>query len=60
MLQVDDRETRNPRSFTLKPSTVKILEELAEAYNTNASRIVEAMVVQYGPKFLEHAKREKA
>ena len=53
MLDVESKkELREPRSFALKPSTVQLIESLAKVYDTSASRIVEAMIVQYGPKIL--------
>ena len=59
MLNIDPHENRSPKSFTLKPSTVTTIEALAMAYKTNASRIIEAMVTQYGPKILAQLKQEK-
>lgn len=58
MLNVEEKETRAPRSFTLRPSTVAMIEEMAEAYATNASRIVETLVTQYGPKILAQHKKD--
>ena len=62
MLRLDNIETprRTPRSFTLLPNTIDLVERLAGAYGTNASRIVEAMIVQYGPKLLDERGKEAA
>ena len=53
MLDLEPQENRKTRSFTLKPSTIATIEQLAKAYETNASRVIESMVVQYGTKLLE-------
>lgn len=50
MLNVPTKETRVTRSFTLKPSNIKLVEELAEMHNSNSSRIIEALIEAYGPK----------
>ena len=62
MLKLDVTETprRTPRSFTLLPSTILLVEELARSYSTNASRIVESMLVQYGPRLIEEKAKEKS
>ena len=58
MLDVEPKENRTPRSFTLKPSTIAMIEDLADAYQTNASRIMETLVTQYGPKILAERQRK--
>lgn len=55
-----DKSLRTPNSFTLKPGTIKLLDEIAEQYDTNRSRVIEAMVTQYGPKLLESLKKGKS
>jgi len=60
MLDVKKKETRVTRSFTLKPSNIALIEELAESYDSNASRIVEALVETYGPKIKEQLEERKA
>jgi hypothetical protein len=60
MLDVKKKETRVTRSFTLKPSNIALIEELAESYGSNASRIVEALVETYGPKIKQQLEARKA
>lgn len=52
MLDLKQKPRRKPRSFTLQPNTITLLDQLADAYNTNHSRIVETLITQYGPKIL--------
>jgi hypothetical protein len=59
MLEIDKTPRRKPHSYTLLPSTIDRVKELATHYDTSASRIVEALITQYGPKLLEQAKRKK-
>ena len=53
MLNVEPKEIRKTRSFTLRPSTIATIEELSKAYDTNCSRVIESMVIQFGTKLLE-------
>lgn len=54
MLQIEkEEERRRANSYYLKPSTVDLLKEIARCYDTTASKVLEAMVVQFGPKILE-------
>lgn len=59
MLELPEKELRAPRSFTLLPTTVQRIEALADAYGTNSSRIIEAMVIQFGPKLLAQAPQKE-
>ena len=59
MLDIDKQPKRLTPSYTLLPSTIAKVKELAKVYDTNASRIVEALIVQYGPKLLEQAKKRE-
>lgn len=60
MLEVKPIENKKGRSFTLRPTTITIIEDLAKAYDSNASAIMEALIVEYGPKLLEQkTKRRK-
>lgn len=59
MFEIPTKELRTPRSFTMLPSTIKRVEELARVYDTNASRIVEGLIVNYGPKLIEQARKNK-
>ena len=60
MLDIDKKPRRNPHSYTLLPSTIDRVKELAALYDTSASRIVEAMIIQYVPKRLEQAKKKES
>jgi hypothetical protein len=53
------KERRTPRSFTLLPSTINSIEALADLYGTNASRIIEAMVLKFGPKLIDQMEKKQ-
>lgn len=60
MLDIDRTPRRKPHSYTLLPSSIDRVKELAKVYDTTASRIVEALITQYGPKLMEqNRKREE-
>ena len=59
MLDIPKKQVRAPRSFTLLPTTIERLEELAVAYDTNASRVMEALIVQFAPKLMEQVNKNK-
>jgi len=44
----------------LLPSTIDRVKELAELHDVSASRIVEALVIQYAPKLVNHIKNSAA
>lgn len=59
MLKVDRyRERRVTRSFSMLAETIDLLEDMADAYKTNASRVIEAMVQQYGQALIEQAEKD--
>jgi hypothetical protein len=54
MLEVEDKSVRRvTMAFSMLPRNLELIKDLADAHNTNSSRIIEAMVQQYGPKLLE-------
>lgn len=58
-LNIDKYASRRiGRSVTLKPSSIALLEELAEGYDISVSRVVEAMVEQFGPKLLDQVRSD--
>ena len=59
MLNLSAKENRVTRSFTLKPSNIRLLEELAELHNSNASRVIEALIELYGPKIKAQMEERK-
>lgn len=59
MLSIESTGNRLTRSFSLRVRTLDTIEQLAKAYGTNSSRIVEALVSQYGPKILQQQKEEE-
>jgi hypothetical protein len=50
MLKIQGNERRITRSFTMKPANIELVEELAEMHDSNASRVIEALIELYGPK----------
>ena len=50
MLNIQGSKRRVTRSFTLKPANIQLVEELAEMHDSNASRVIEALIELYGPK----------
>lgn len=58
-LDVERSGNRTPNSFTLKPETVQLLDELATALDTNRSRVIEAMITKFGPALLADAREGK-
>lgn len=57
---IEPTVTKRPQSYSLKEPTIEMIKELADAYNTNASRIIEALVTNYGPKLIEQQQRRRA
>ena len=60
MLKVPTNTRRVTRSFTLLPSNIALLEELAEIHDSNASRIIEALIELYGPKIKAQMEERKS
>lgn len=52
-MELETKEVRTPRSFTLKPSTIALIEEYATIKGTNASRTVEALCVHFLPRIIK-------
>ena len=52
-MELETKEIRTPRSFTLRPSTVDLINEYADLMGTNASRTVEALVTHFLPKIIK-------
>ena len=50
-----ERPNRQSTSFTLRRETVEMLDRLAQAHDTNRSRILEAMINNFGPTLLKEA-----
>jgi hypothetical protein len=59
MLKISSNENRVTRSFTLKPSNIKLVEDLAEMHSSNASRVIEALIELYGPKIKAQMEERK-
>jgi len=60
MLKIQGNEKRTTRSFTMKPSNIELVEELAEMHNSNASRVIEALIELYGPKIKAQMQERQA
>ena len=53
IMDIDPLELRKPRSFTLKPSSLALIEEYATIKGTNASRVVETLVTHFLPRIIK-------
>lgn len=53
MLDLEKEPRKITRSFSMKPSSLQMLQDIAEKHNTNSSKVVEAMIVQFGPQLLK-------
>lgn len=51
-------ERRRNTTLYLFPSDVDVLKQLAKRYKTTVSKIVEAMIDQYGNKLLEEGEEK--
>ncbi len=58
MFELPEIERRQPRSFTMKPSTYERIERLAALHGVSASRIVEALVTNFGPRLQEQVEKK--
>ena len=58
-MEIEAKETRSPRSFTLRPSSIALIEEYATLKNTNASRVVETLVTHFLPRVIAEEKASK-
>ena len=57
-MDIKPAEKKTPRSFTLKPSSIAIVEEYADLKGTNASQVIETMITHFLPKIIEQEKRK--
>jgi hypothetical protein len=54
-LDVNPSTRRVPKNFTIQEHNIAMIGELSAAYSTNASRIVDALIQQFGPTLLKNA-----
>lgn len=47
------RVLRKARSYTMLPPAHNLLQELADKHHSNPSRIMETIILKYGPKLLK-------
>lgn len=60
-LPIEEKELTKPKSFTLRPSTIDLIEEYAGLKNTNASRVVETLARHFLPKIItEELRRQQS
>lgn len=52
-MDIKPHERKKPRSFTLTPSTLDMINKYAKMRNSNASQVVEAMAAFYLPRLIE-------
>ena len=55
---IEPKVTRVQKNFRLLPESVETIVELAGAYDSSESRVVEAILRTYGPALLRDAKKE--
>ena len=58
-MELETKEIRTPRSFTLRPSTIDLINEYADLKGTNASRVVETLALHFLPRVIKE-ERAKA
>ena len=52
-MELETKEIRTPRSFTLRPSTIDLINEYADLKGTNASRVVETLALHFLPRVIK-------
>ncbi len=57
MLHIDETPVRKPFTVSVRQTSHDLVVELADEYKTNVSRIVEALILQYGPKLLNEIRQ---
>ena len=56
MINPQQKVERKSKNFRLAVSAIDTLNALADAYNSTPSKIMEALLAQYGPKLMEMRK----
>ena len=56
MINPQQKVERKSKNFRLAVSAIATLDSLADAYNSTPSKIMEALLAQYGPKLMEMRK----
>lgn len=54
----DDKPRRKSMNFTLDPRTIDKLREVAELYDSNMSRTLDALILKFAPPIIEHRKAQ--
>lgn len=57
MLDVESTDYGKPQAFRLKTEAKEKLAALAEAHNTTETKIINAMLIQYGDTFMPGDKK---
>jgi hypothetical protein len=53
MLNVEPKSQRVAKNLRLLPEAVELIKKLAVAYGTSEGKIIEALVMEYGPEALK-------
>jgi len=56
-LGIEPKELTRARSFTMRPSTLAMIEEYADLKGTNSSRVVETLVRHFIPRIIAEEKK---